>query len=177
MRSVGIAGVALALACMAGLAGCDRSDAGSPARDHSTTAAAPAAKPHGPPPMLNGKPIWADNPKHSAQENVDYQFDHWGSSVGAHDSKDYALKARAFIDHPPHGAEKVSRPNGDVLIYDKASNTFAIMRKDGAPRLFRKPVGGEADWQKAKTEAPADTRSRRRYNAPNARDFRGGGDD
>jgi pyocin large subunit-like protein len=179
MSSVRIAGAALALASLTMLSACDRSDAGAPARDHSVAAAPAAARASAPTPMLNGKPIWADNRQHSAQENVDYQFGHWGSSVGARDARDYAAKARAFIDHSPRGAEKISRPNGDVLIYDKASNTFAVARKDGAPRLFRKPPGGEADWIKAKTDAPNDTRSRRRYNAPNARDFRGrsSGDD
>ncbi len=154
-----------ALAGMIALWGCDRGDASAPARDHSATASRSSsyggeARPHTPTPLLDGKPIWADNRNHSAQENVDYQFDKWGASVGARDAKDYARKARAFIEHPPKGAEKVGRPNGDTLIYDKGANLFAIVRRDGAPRLFRKPPGGAADWERAKTEAPYSSRRR-----------------
>ena len=161
---------------------CDRSDAQSPARDHravgSATAARAPDRPHTPPPMLNGKPEWADNRQHSAQENLAYQFDHWGAGFGAKDQADYAKRAHAFIDHPPKAAEKVTRPNGDVIMYDKASNTMAIARRDGAPRLFRKPVGGAADWEKARSEASNNTggRSQRRYRAPSSGDYRGASD-
>jgi len=116
--------------------------------------------------MLDGKPIWADNRDHTAIQNLDYQFEHWGAPLGARDAKDYARKARAFIEHPPHGVERVSRPNGDVLIYDRAANILAIVRRDGAPRLFRKPLGGEADWEKAKAEASVGARPAGRYRAP-----------
>jgi pyocin large subunit-like protein len=127
--------------------------------------------------MLNGKPEWADNRQHSAQENLSYQFEHWGAALGAKDETDYAKRARSFIDHPPKSAEKVTRPNGDVLVYDKASNTFAIARRDGAPRLFRKPPGGAADWERAKSEAPrGGGASQRRYRAPSAGDYRGAAD-
>jgi len=127
--------------------------------------------------MLDGKPMWADNREHSALENLDYQFDHWGSALGARDSKDYARKARAFIDHPPHAVERVSRPNGDVMMYDKTANVMAIVRRDGAPRLFRKPAGGASDWDKAKSEAASGGRSRSRYRTADSGDYsRGSGD-
>ncbi len=167
MGRLRITAVSAALAGMIALWGCDRGDASAPAREHPASASRPSSyggetRPHTPPPLLDGKPIWADNRSHSAQENVDYQFDRWGSTVGAHDAKDYARKARAFIEHPPKGVEKVGRPNGDTLIYDKGANLFAIVRRDGAPRLFRKPPGGLADWERAKTEAPYSARSRSR---------------
>lgn len=167
MGRLRVAVASLSLAGMIALWGCDRGDASAPARDHSASAARSSsyggeARPHAPTPLLDGKPIWADNRNHSAQENVDYQFDRWGAALGARDSKDYARKARAFIEHPPKAVEKVGRPNGDTLLYDKASNIFAIVRRDGAPRLFRKPPGGAADWERAKSEAPYSSRSRSR---------------
>ncbi len=177
MGWIRIAGVAASLALAGLLWGCDRGDAAAPARNHAATASGSSFAPHDrtPTPLLDGKPIWADNRQHSAQENVDYQFDHWGSAFGAKDSRDYARKARAFIEHPPRGVERVTRPNGDVLMYDKATNTFAIERRDGAPRLFRKPPGGAADWAKAKSEAPSGGgRARSRYNAPASGDYRRG---
>jgi hypothetical protein len=177
-----VAGLAAALA----LWGCDRGDAGAPARQHTSTGGdrtasssrAVDSRPHTPPPMIDGKPMWADNRQHSAQENLDYQFDKWGSAFGARDSKDYAKKALAFTGHPPARVEKISRPNGDTLLYDKGSNTFAIVRKDGAPRLFRKPPGGAADWEKAKSEAASggSYRSRSRYRAPSSGDYSRGAD-
>lgn len=164
------------------LSACDRSDAQSPARDHSGSRPAIAARgpdrPHTPPPMVNGKPEWADNRQHSAQENLTYQFEHWGSALGAKDQGDYAKRAHAFIDHPPKNAEKITRPNGDVMLYDKASNTFAIARRDGAPRLFRKPADGVATWDKAKSDAnnTSGGRYQKRYHAPSAGDYRSSGD-
>lgn len=177
--------LAAAMAAVAMLAGCDRGDSPA-ARDHSgeaaaATAARPAIKPHGPAPMIDGKPVWADNRKHTAEENLDYQFQTWGAGMGAKDAKDYARRARTFLDHPPAGVEKVTRGNGDVLYYDKKTNTFAIARRDGAPRLFRKPPGGAADWAKAKEEAKSSPGQGggggRRYHAPSAGDYRSGGAD
>lgn len=179
-RTVWAAGAALAGLLL--LSACNSSDAQSPARDRSAARGAAAAhspnRPQTPPPMLNGKPEWADNRQHTAQENLAYQFDRWGSGFGAKDEVDYARKARAFIDRPPKGVETVTRPNGDVILYDRASNTMAIARKDGAPRLFRKPPGGAADWEKARSEASNDTGypSQRRYRAPVTGDYRSGAD-
>jgi len=170
--------IAAALTGALAVWGCDRGDAGTPSRDHSiATAGGAQTVAHAPPPMLDGKPMWADNREHSAMENLDYQFGHWGQALGARDAKDYARKARAFIDHPPHAVERVSRPNGDVLMYDKTANILAIVRRDGAPRLFRKPVDGVADWEKAKAEAPAGGRSRSRYHAPGSGDYSRGASD
>jgi hypothetical protein len=169
-----------ALAGALTLGGCDRGDAGTPSRDHSSQSAATGGtltSGRAPPPMLDGKPMWADNREHSATENLDYQFDHWGAALGARDTKDYARKAHAFIDHPPHVVERVTRPNGDILMYDKTADIFAIVRRDGAPRLFRKLPGGEADWEKAKVEAPAGNRSRTRYRAPGGADYSRGASD
>lgn len=133
-------------------------------------------------PMAEGRPVWADNRQHTAAENLTYQFDHWGDTVGAKDARDYARKARAFIDHPPARAERKTRGNGDVMIYDAASNTLAIARRDGAPRLYRKPPNGAADWAKAKAEADASpglgagagAGRARRYHAPDVSADRSG---
>ena len=66
----------------------------------------------------------------------------------------------------------------DVMLYDKASNTFAIARRDGAPRLYRKPLDGAATWDKAKSDAgnASGYRSQRRYHAPSAGDYRSASD-
>lgn len=163
MNTTRIAVAGLALASALTLWGCDRGDAGVTSHAAAGASGGIHAANHPPAPLVEGKPMWADNREHTAMENLDYQFQHWGEALGARDARDYARKARAFIDHPPHAVERVSRPNGDVLIYDKSANIFAIVRKDGAPRLFRKPPGGAADWEKAKSEAG---NPRPRYRAP-----------
>ncbi len=86
--------------------------------------------------------MWAPNKKHTAQENADYQFNKNGKDFGAATEADYVAKAHAFVDAPPNGVQKLTRSNGDELIYDGKTNTFAVATKDGAPRTMFKPRDG-----------------------------------
>jgi pyocin large subunit-like protein len=95
----------------------------------------------------DGKPIWAANRKHTAQENADYQFGKNGKDFGAASEADYVAKTHAFVDTPPNGVQKVERSNGDALLYDARSNTFAVVAKTGAPRTMFKPRDGAAYWR------------------------------
>ena len=72
---------------------------------------------------------------------------------GATDEKDFVAKVHHFIEHPPEGVQTVSRSNGDKLLYDAKSNTFAVERKDGAPRTMFKPHAGEAYWKEQQEKA------------------------
>ncbi len=101
-------------------------------------------------PMVAGKPIWAANRRHSAVENAQYQFARNGVDFGAHTESDYVTKVHAFVDHPPATAQTVDRGNGDRLIYDPKSNTFAVVSRDGAPRTMFKPRDGAAYWTEQK---------------------------
>ena len=56
-------------------------------------------------------------------------------------------KAHAFVDSPPSGVQKVERANGDALLYDAKTNTFAVVTKAGAPRTMFKPRDGASYWQ------------------------------
>jgi pyocin large subunit-like protein len=105
----------------------------------------------------DGKPIWAANRKHTAQENADYQFGKNGKDFGAASEADYVAKAHAFVGAPPAGVQKVARSNGDALLYDAKTNTFAVVTKDGAPRTMFKPRDGANYWreQVAKEDAHA----------------------
>ncbi|HZZ88001.1 MAG TPA: hypothetical protein VFE13_06665 [Caulobacteraceae bacterium] len=95
----------------------------------------------------DGKPIWAANRKHTAQENADYQFGKNGKDFGALSETDYVAKVHAFVDRPPSGVQKVERANGDALLYDAKTNTFAVVTKAGAPRTMFKPRDGANYWQ------------------------------
>jgi pyocin large subunit-like protein len=100
--------------------------------------------------LVHGKPMWAANRRHSADENAEYQFDRDGADFGARSVDDFVTKVHAFVDHPPAGAQTLVRTNGDKLIYDSKANVFAVVTKDGAPRTMFKPRDGAAYWDQQK---------------------------
>jgi len=101
-------------------------------------------------PLVDGKPMWATNRRHSAVENAQYQFSRNVQDFGAKDETEFVAKVHAFVESPPSGAETIDRPNGDKLIYDAKSNTFAVVTRDGAPRTMFKPRDGTAYWNEQK---------------------------
>jgi hypothetical protein len=101
-------------------------------------------------PLVDGKPMWAANRRHSAVENAQYQFSRNGQDFGAKTETDYVTKVHAFVENPPSGAETIDRPNGDKLIYDAKSNVFAVVTRDGAPRTMFKPRDGASYWNEQK---------------------------
>lgn len=168
-----LAGVCMA-AVMA-LSACDRGPASIPARDHGAAmnaqpATAGSAASSGsnrvdadlrvatdredprsaPVPLVDGKPMWAANRRHTAEENARYEFARDGADFGAHDVDDYVAKAHAFVEKPPAGVLTLTRNNGDRLLYDPHSNVFAVVSREGAPRTMFKPRDGAAYWDEQK---------------------------
>jgi len=47
--------------------------------------------------------------------------------------------------------QKLQRSNGDALLYDAKTNTFAVVSKTGAPRTMFKPRDGATYWQQQVT--------------------------
>jgi pyocin large subunit-like protein len=143
---------------------CEKNVADLPARDHaqdgtvtpvSLTTAAKAAKVDPrtlPVPKVDGRPMWAPNRQHTAEENAKYQFDQHGAEFGIASEEAYVARAHAFTSSPPAGAEQQKRANGDTLIYDARGNTFAVVSKDGAPRTLFKPKEGAAYWAEQKRD-------------------------
>jgi pyocin large subunit-like protein len=183
------------------LSACDRGPASIPARDHAAADTQPAATSSGggsnsadadlhaasrddprsaPVPLVNGKPMWAANRRHTAEENAQYQFTRDGADFGARNVDDFVAKAHAFVDAPPPGVETLTRSNGDRLLYDARANVFAVVSHDGAPRTMFKPREGQAYWQQQKQRLADDARggqdSDRHYGSRSRRD-NGGGDD
>lgn len=143
-RSFG-AGVAMAALVCVSLAACD---AGPSAV--ASSGAAPAAKSDPrtqPVRMINGRPMWAPNRRNTAEAASEAQFRRNGSDFGAATVQDYITKTHAFVAAPPAGSETLTRSNGDRLIYDPASNTFAVVAANGAPRTMFKPREGAAYWR------------------------------
>jgi hypothetical protein len=128
-----------------------------------------------PVPLVKGKPLWAANRRHSAQDNAQYHFERDGPDFGARTMEDYVAKAHAFVDSPPSDVQTLTRSNGDRLLYDARRNIFAVVSKDGAPRTMFKPRDGAAYWdQQTQREASrkADGGGDRSYNRRSG----GGGD-
>jgi pyocin large subunit-like protein len=103
-----------------------------------------------PVPQIDGKPMWAANRKHTAEENAEYQFGKNGGDFGAKSETDYVSKAHAFIEKPPRDLETLDRTNGDKLEYDAKGNTFLVVARNGAPRTMFKPRDGAAYWAQQK---------------------------
>ena len=101
-------------------------------------------------PMVDGKPMWAPNRKHSAEDNAQYQFTKNGGDFGARSESDYVTKVHAFIERPPSDVETLDRKNGDRLMYAAKTNVFAVVSKDGAPRTMFKPRDGASYWSQQK---------------------------
>ena len=178
----GLGAVALFAFTLAGLAACDGNPAAIAARDHDSAPAytggyrterasysAPSdaaprtsrdgAQARAPAPLVEGKPMWADNRTHTAQENAQYQFDKHGVELAAKSLDDFLAKTHKFVDHPPEGVQTLTRDNGDRLMFDPKSGLFAVARQDGAPRTIFKPDNGAAYWQ-SQVASGGDTRSR-----------------
>jgi pyocin large subunit-like protein len=148
MRSV-IISVA-AIAALAALAACDNG-ARAVAPSVSTPRAESTAR--------LTRVDWAPSKTRSADEAAQRQFERNGAALGATSVDDYVAEARAFIAKPPRGAQRITRPNGDVLLYDPASNRFAVATAEGQPRTLFKPREGATYWaqQKAQAAAPPKT--------------------
>jgi hypothetical protein len=148
-------GVLAALALALGACG-GKPSAVAPAGPVAAGADVPFGAPQGadareaPVPLVGGKPMWAANRRHSAQENAQYQFAKNGRDFGAASETDYVTKVHDFIEHPPTGIETLDRRNGDKLLYDARANVFAVVSKDGAPRTMFKPRAGAAYWDEQK---------------------------
>jgi pyocin large subunit-like protein len=199
-------------AALLALSACDRGPASIPARDHSaalggsssatsvgssggsdradadlrvaTTREDPRTAPV---PMVDGKPMWAANRRHTAEENAQYQFARDGADFGARNVDDYVAKAHAFVDRPPSGVLSLTRNNGDRLLYDPRANVFAVVSSEGAPRTMFKPRDGQAYWAEQKQRLAEEASSggdgdsnggERHYGGYRSHEHRsGGGDD
>ncbi len=98
--------------------------------------------------------VLTGNRRETADAKAVRLFERNGRDFGAASPEDYLAKAVAFTSTPPRDAEKVTRPNGDVLIYQASSNTFAVVDRRGVVRTMFKPSTGAAYWQDQKTKAP-----------------------
>ena len=153
--SLGSAGTAAALILLT-LAGCDRPSA----VETRERAAAETARPAGPPSSrtdavaAEAKPVLTASRSETVDAKVARLYQRNGADFGAKSAEDYLAKVTAFAAKPPRDAETVKRPNGDTLIYQASTNTFAVVDRNGVPRTMFKPDDGPAYWAQQKERAP-----------------------
>lgn len=140
---------ALAAAVLA-LAGCDGGGSAVETRDRSAAEpvglisasgpddAAAAASPEA------AKPAVTANRRETADAKVQRLYERNGADFGARSADDYLQKVRSFTEATPKGTETVKRANGDTLFYQAATNTFAVVDRNGVPRTMFKPDDGPA---------------------------------
>jgi len=143
---------------MAGLAACDNASAVQ-TRDRTTEAApiglamtatetaSSSARPQ-------AKPVLTTGRRETVDAKIARLYERNGADFGASSAEDYLDKVTAFTAKPPRDAETVKRPNGDTLIYQASTNTFAVAARDGTPRTMFKPTTGADYWAEQKSAAP-----------------------
>lgn len=110
----------------------------------------------------DGAVKWSSNRRFTGEQNAERAFQRNGAAFGAPTVEAFVAKARAFVTRPPRGAQIIVRTNGDRLIYDPASNVFAVATREGLPRTMFKPDEGAAYWEKVKArEAESGARRKR----------------
>lgn len=152
---------AVAAALLLGLGGCGNGDSAVESRDRSaeaadaTLTAAPGTPAEAGRPLAEKtRPPLTANRRETADAKITRLFERNGSDFGAATAQDYLAKVQAFTTRPPAGTERVERPNGDVLLYQASTNTFAVVSRDGVPKTMFKPRDGAAYWAEQKTAAP-----------------------
>jgi hypothetical protein len=100
------------------------------------------------------KPVLTANRRETVDAKVQRLFERNGAAFGTPTAEAYLAAITAFTTRPPADAETVRRANGDTLIYQASTNTFAVVDSDGVPRTMFKPDDGPAYWAKEKAAAP-----------------------
>ncbi len=93
--------------------------------------------------------IWSSRKKASSVENA---YGHWrrhGHEFPEfRNAREYVEAARAFVSNPPKGVLMKRRENGELLIYDPRTNTFAVRSATGEPKTMFRPQGGLRYWER-----------------------------
>jgi hypothetical protein len=100
------------------------------------------------------RPALTANRRETVDAKITRLFERNGADFGAETPRDYLAKVQAFTARPPDGTDRVERPNGDVLLYQASTNTFAVVSRDGVAKTMFKPRDGSAYWAEQKAAAP-----------------------
>ncbi|MBU1347160.1 MAG: S-type pyocin family protein [Alphaproteobacteria bacterium] len=151
-----------AMAALMGLAGCGAGDSAVETRERAADAAgvaltaasgattAEAATPEAP----VERTVITANRRETVDEKVRRLYERNGADFGARSAEDFLDKVTTFTTRPPAGVDTATRPNGDTLLYQASTNTFAVVSRDGTPRTMFKPDDGPTYWAEQKAAAP-----------------------
>lgn len=140
-----------------GLAGCGNGGSAVETRDREGAEAVLTA---GEPAAASGsagaetRPALTANRRETVDAKITRLFERNGADFDAATAGDYLAKVERFTARPPAGTDRVERPNGDVLLYQASTNTFAVVSRDGVPKTMFKPRDGAAYWAEQKAAAP-----------------------
>ncbi len=142
------------------LAGCGNGESAVETRDRSVEAtqasltSAPLAEDGASTPVAEAKPVLTANRRETVDAKTARLFERNGADFDAATPDAYLAKIEQFTRNPPSGTERVERPNGDVLLYQASTNTFAVVSRDGVPKTMFKPRDGASYWAEQKAAAP-----------------------
>lgn len=142
-----------AAAAALGLAACGNGDSAVETRDRAAEAV-PLAASGSAAPAAATAPALTANRQETVDAKVTRLFERNGADFDARTAEDYLARVETFTRQPPDGTERVERPNGDVLLYQASTNTFAVVSRDGVPKTMFKPRDGAAYWSEQKARAP-----------------------
>ena len=97
---------------------------------------------------MGGHIVWSHGHDGTARNAQEHWLKHGRDFPEFHDAAEYERGALAFLRHPPTGTLVKRRFNGDTLLYDPATNTFAVEDEDGEPRTFFRPDSGRSYWER-----------------------------
>ena len=154
IRMTIVAGIVLALAaCDNGPSAVETRDRAGEVADAALTAvAAPAEAAEAP--AVETKPLMTANRRETVDAKIQRLYERNGADFGARSPEDFLTKVEAFTKSPPAGVDTAKRPNGDTLLYQASTNTFAVVARDGTPRTMFKPDDGPTYWAEQKERAP-----------------------
>ena len=145
-------------AALLGLTGCGNGGSAVETRDRAaegaeaTLTAATGSPAEAAPEKI--RPALTANRRETVDAKITRLFERNGADFGSPTAQDYLTKVRAFTSRPPAGTDRTERPNGDVLLYQASTNTFAVVSRDGVPKTMFKPREGAAYWAEQKAAAP-----------------------
>lgn len=160
-KSIGAVWTAGAALALAALGGCGNGGSAVETRDRAAEGAEVVlASATGTPAEAaeavaeKAKPALTANRRETVDAKVARLFERNGADFDATSAGDYLDKVREFTTRPPAGTERVERPNGDVLLYQASTNTFAVVSREGVAKTMFKPRDGAAYWAEQKAAAP-----------------------
>ena len=142
------------------LAGCGNGGSAVETRDRADGTAEAATMPDSGAPGATetspekASPALTANRRETVDAKTARLFERNGADFGAATAADYLDKVQRFTRRPPGGTERVERPNGDVLLYQASTNTFAVVSREGVAKTMFKPRDGAAYWAEQKAAAP-----------------------